>query len=170
MSSMTSLKIAVSNVNPTFTSIAESDPQDIIFDMDGTLADINHRRHFVESKPKNWNSFYEGMIGDTPIQPVVMMAQLLKSAGHRIIIATGRPRKYNNITLQFLRDNDIPYDAAYLRTDKDYRPDTVVKENMLRKMKINGYDPTIAFDDRKSVVEMWRANGLFVFQVDEGNF
>ena len=28
----------------------------------------------------------------------------------------------------------------------------------------------IAFDDRKSVVEMWRANGLFVFQVDEGNF
>ena len=165
MSSMPTLKIAVSNVNPTFTSIAESDPQDIIFDMDGTLADINHRRHFVESKPKNWNSFYEGMIGDTP-----MMAQLLKSAGHRIIIATGRPRKYNNITLQFLRDNDIPYDAAYLRTDKDYRPDTVVKENMLRKMKINGYDPTIAFDDRKSVVEMWRANGLFVFQVDEGNF
>ena len=170
MSSMPTLKIAVSNVNPTFTSIAESDPQDIIFDMDGTLADVTHRRHFVEMKPKNWDSFYAGMIGDTPIQPVVMMAQLLKSAGHRIIIATGRPRRYNNITLQFLRDNDILYDAAYLRADKDYRPDTVVKENMLRKMKINGYDPTIAFDDRKSVVEMWRANGLFVFQVDEGNF
>jgi phosphoglycolate phosphatase-like HAD superfamily hydrolase len=170
MSSMPALKLAVSNVNPTFTSIAESDPQDIIFDMDGTLADVTHRRHFVEMKPKNWDSFYAGMIVDTPIQPVVMMAQLLKSAGHRIIIATGRPRRYNNITLQFLRDNDILYDAAYLRADKDYRPDTIVKENMLRKMKINGYDPTIAFDDRKSVVEMWRANGLFVFQVDEGNF
>ena len=170
MSSMPALKLAVSNVNPTFTSIAESDPQDIIFDMDGTLADVTHRRHFVEMKPKDWNSFYAGMIGDIPIQPVVMMAQLLKSAGHRIIIATGRPRRYNNITLQFLRDNDILYDAAYLRADKDYRPDTIVKENMLRKMKINGYDPTIAFDDRKSVVEMWRANGLFVFQVDEGNF
>ena len=170
MSSMPALRVDVSNVNSTFTSIAESDPQDIIFDMDGTLADVTHRRHFVEMKPKNWDSFYAGMIGDTPIQPVVIMAQLLKSAGHRIIIATGRPRRYNNITLQFLRDNDILYDAAYLRADKDYRPDTIVKENMLRKMKINGYDPTIAFDDRKSVVEMWRANGLFVFQVDEGNF
>ena len=170
MSSMPALKLAVSNVNPTFTSIAESDPQDIIFDVDGTLADVTHRRHFVEMKPKNWDSFYAGMIGDTPIQPVVMMAQLLKSAGHRIIIATGRPCSYNTITLQFLNDNDIPYDATYLRADKDYRPDTIVKENMLRKMKINGYDPTIAFDDRKSVVEMWRANGLFVFQVDEGNF
>ena len=164
------LRLAISNTIPTFTSIIESDPQDIIFDVDGTLADVTHRRHFVEMKPKNWDSFYAGMIGDTPIQPVVMMAQLLKSAGHRIIIATGRPRRYNNITLQFLRDNDILYDAAYLRADKDYRPDTIVKENMLRKMKINGYDPTIAFDDRKSVVEMWRANGLFVFQVDEGNF
>ncbi len=170
MSSMPVLRVAVSNIIPTFTSIATSESQDIIFDMDGTLADVTHRRHFVETKPKDWNSFYAGMIGDTPIQPVVMMAQLLKSAGHRIVIATGRPRSYNNITLQFLNDNDIPYDASYLRADKDYRPDTIVKENMLRKMKINGYNPTIAFDDRKSVVEMWRANGLFVFQVDEGNF
>ena len=170
MSSMSSLTVAVSNVSPTFTSIAESDPQDIIFDMDGTLADLTHRRHFVEKKPKDWDSFYAGMVGDSPIQPEVMMAQLLKFAGHRIIIATGRPRIYNTITLQFLKDNDIPYDAAYLRANKDYRPDTVVKENMLRKMRLNGYDPTIAFDDRKSVVEMWRANGLFVFQVDEGNF
>tara|TARA_R110000744_G_scaffold375946_1_gene489821 strand:- start:400 stop:912 length:513 start_codon:yes stop_codon:yes gene_type:complete len=170
MSSVPALKIPISNVNSTLTSIVESDPQDIIFDVDGTLADINHRRHFVEKKPKDWDSFYAGMVGDSPIKPVVMMAQLLKSAGHRIIIATGRPRHYNNVTLQFLNYNDIPYDATYLRADKDYRPDTVVKENMLRKMKINGYDPTIAFDDRKSVVEMWRINGLFVFQVDEGNF
>ena len=44
MSSMPALKMAVSNVTPTFTSIAESDPQDIIFDMDGTLADVDHRR------------------------------------------------------------------------------------------------------------------------------
>jgi len=143
MSSMPALKMAVSNVNPTFTSIAESDPQDIIFDMDGTLADVDHRRHFVERKPKDWDSFYAGMIGDTPIQPVVMMAQLLKLAGHRIIIATGRPRSYNNITLQFLKDNDIPYDAVYLRTVKDYRPDTVVKENMLRKIKIMDMTPQL---------------------------
>ena len=41
---------------------------------------------------------------------------------------------------------------------------------MLRKMRDNGYNPTIAFDDRKSVVEMWRLNDLFVFQVAEGDF
>lgn len=126
MSSMTSLKIAVSNVNSTFTSIAESDPQDIIFDMDGTLADINHRRHFVERKPKDWNSFYEGMIGDTPIQPVVMMAQLLKSAGHRIIIATGRPRK--------LAVNKIPSLADMLLlklTSSSYKDFETIKNSIM---------------------------------------
>lgn len=30
---------------------------DIIFDIDGTLADIAHRRHHVETKPKNWSAF-----------------------------------------------------------------------------------------------------------------
>jgi len=41
---------------------------------------------------------------------------------------------------------------------------------MLIKMRRDGYDPTIVFEDRKSVVDMWRAKGLFVFQVAEGNF
>jgi hypothetical protein len=27
---------------------------DVIFDIDGTLADPEHRRHYVRVKPKNW--------------------------------------------------------------------------------------------------------------------
>ena len=41
---------------------------------------------------------------------------------------------------------------------------------MLLKMRQDGFDPTIVFDDRKSVVEMWRSRELFVFQVDDGDF
>ena len=164
------LRLAVSNTIPTFTSIVESDPQDIIFDMDGTLADVSHRKHFVENKPKNWDAFYKAMINDKPNSPVIMIARLLKAAGHRILIATGRPRRYQIPTLRFLDTVSVSYDAIYLRGDNDYRPDTVVKEFMLRKMKNDGYSPTIAFDDRKSVVEMWRLHDLFVFQVAEGDF
>ena len=164
------LRLAVSNTIPTFTSIIESDPQDIIFDMDGTLADVSHRKHFVEDKPKNWDAFYKAMINDKPNSPVIMVAQLLKAAGHRILIATGRPRRYQIPTLRFLDTVNVSYDAIYLRGDTDYRPDTVVKEFMLRKMRDDGYSPTIAFDDRKSVVEMWRLHDLFVFQVAEGDF
>ena len=41
---------------------------------------------------------------------------------------------------------------------------------MLTKMKKDGFDPIMAVDDRQQVVDMWRANGLTVLQVDEGNF
>lgn len=34
---------------------------DIIFDIDGTLADCSHRLHWIQSKPKNWNAFFAGM-------------------------------------------------------------------------------------------------------------
>ena len=32
---------------------------DVIFDVDGTLMNISHRRKFVEMKPKDWKAFRE---------------------------------------------------------------------------------------------------------------
>ena len=174
MSSIASLKIAVSNnesnINHFFASTVGTEPQDIIFDVDGTLADVSHRQHFVKDSPKDWDAFYGAMVNDRPNPPVVMIAHLLKAAGHRIIIATGRPLRYQMVTRAFLDDIAVSYDAIYFRKDKDYRKDTQVKEHMLLKMRQDGFDPTIVFDDRKSVVEMWRLHDLFVFQVAEGDF
>ena len=33
----------------------------VIFDIDGTLADVSERIHHVRKKPKNWNAFFQGM-------------------------------------------------------------------------------------------------------------
>jgi hypothetical protein len=41
---------------------------------------------------------------------------------------------------------------------------------MLDKIRLDGYNPTLVFDDRSRVVEMWRKNGIKCFQVAEGNF
>jgi len=30
-----------------------------VFDLDGTLANIDHRLHFIKTKPKNWPAFFE---------------------------------------------------------------------------------------------------------------
>ena len=146
MSSIASLKLAVSNSN------------------------VNHFFASTVDTPKNWDAIYDAMVNDRPNVPVVMIAHLLKAAGHRIIIATGRPLRYQMVTRAFLDDIALSYDAIYLRKDKDYRKDTQVKEHMLLKMRQDGFDPTIVFDDRKSVVEMWRSKELFVFQVDDGDF
>ena len=49
---------------------------DIIFDIDGTLMDVEHRVHFLQQEPKDWESFNQNMINDTPI---LEMSELLKT-------------------------------------------------------------------------------------------
>lgn len=43
----------------------------VIFDLDGTIADINHRTHFVRGGNKDWESFFAGCVADVPNAPVV---------------------------------------------------------------------------------------------------
>ena len=144
---------------------------DVIFDVEGTLMNIEHRRHHVEQKPRDFDAFREDMIYDTPNMDVVMMAKLLKDAGHSILIATGRLAKDKALTLKQLRDAGVEYDAVFFRAvEEQYKPDHEIKEQMLADMKEWGFNPTMAFDDRDRVVDMWRRNGLRVFQVDKGDF
>ena len=57
-----------------------------------------------------------------------------------------------------------------MRSDSDYTPDDELKSRFLDRMIEDGYFPTMAFDDRQRVVDMFRSRGLTVFQVAEGNF
>ena len=143
---------------------------DIIFDVDGTLMDISHRKKFVEQRPKDWDSFRSETPNDTPFTEIFEVAIALQKAGHRIIIASGRNRSQRGITLKQLMGNGLIFEQIYMRSDNDYRPDTVLKRELLDKMRANGYDPKMVFDDRTSVVQMWRDAGLKAVQVAPGDF
>ena len=39
---------------------------DVIFDIDGTLMDIQHRKQYVEQRPKDWDKFREATRDDKP--------------------------------------------------------------------------------------------------------
>jgi phosphoglycolate phosphatase-like HAD superfamily hydrolase len=143
---------------------------DIIFDVDGTLMNIEHRRHHVENKPKNWKKFRDETVNDTPHHDVCDMAKMLKDAGNRIIISSGRNDGDKAITVKQLHEVGIRFDAIYMRKEGDNRRDDIVKSEMLDQMLKDGYNPTVAFDDRDQVVRMWRERGLRCFQVAPGNF
>jgi phosphoglycolate phosphatase-like HAD superfamily hydrolase len=144
---------------------------DVIFDVDGTLMNIEHRRHHVEQKPKDFEAFRRAIVNDTPNEDVVLMAKLLRDAGNRILIATGRLIDDIDITVSQLKDAGVWFDAIYTRAKFDqYKPDFEVKEQFLQFMRADGFNPTMAFDDRQQVVDMWRRNGLRVFHVDKGDF
>jgi hypothetical protein len=142
---------------------------DYVCDIDGTLADCEHRRQFVATKPKNWAAFNAGAKNDLPILPVLNIIKLIRAdRDSRLIICSGRESIYRPATEIWLARYGIGYNALYMRATKDYRSDAVIKEELLAKMREDGYRPTVVFDDRKRVVDMWIRNGLFVFDVAQG--
>ena len=59
----------------------------VIFDVDGTIADVEHRRHFVSGGHKNWVSFKEHTKFDTPVQWVCDIAKrFIKASLIRLVV------------------------------------------------------------------------------------
>jgi hypothetical protein len=142
-----------------------------VFDLDGTLCDLSHRLHFIERSPKDWSSFYKACVNDSPIMEVIEIAHLLQNVGHVIAIVSGRSDEVESETSRWLQDHRINYDFLLMRKAGDYRQDYIVKSELLDEL-IKRWPKPIGgiFEDRKQVVDMYRARGLRVFQVAEGNF
>lgn len=140
-----------------------------IFDIDGTLADPRHRLHYIQQEPKDWDGFFEACDKDTRIGHVWITALAL-SDHYPIVIVSGRSDQVREKTEKWLKNNFLPWDALYMRKAGDHRPDTVVKKELLAQLRADGWEPRMVFDDRDSVVKMWREQGVPCAQVAEGNF
>ena len=146
----------------------------IIFDLDGTLADISVRRK-LSTKPNgkmNWDIFFDpdNIKLDVPNKPVVKMAQLFADDNFNIVIFSGRSDKTKHTTIDWLTHNKVPFNKLIMRdTARHFMPDNDFKKQLLSE-HADIDDVFLVVDDRQQVVDMWRSIGLNVFQVDDGNF
>ena len=140
-----------------------------IFDIDGTLANSDHRKHHLEGK-KDWDGWFADMDQDPLHQDVAQFVKVATIQGIEVLICTGRGEEYRDVTTKWLADREIEYNSLFMRKAKDRRDDSIVKYEMLLQIRAAGFNPTLAFDDRDRVVKMWRENGIRCFQVAEGNF
>jgi phosphoglycolate phosphatase-like HAD superfamily hydrolase len=150
-----------------------TDKKTIIFDIDGTIANCEHRLGYVKTKPKNWKAFFLASENDPPYEDVTWMMKVLKKAGNNILIVTARPENERAVTEKWLKDKakvSEYYDKLYMREAHDPRDDFVVKKEILDQIYLDGYTPSIVFDDRTNVVKMWRDQGLTCMQVRPGDF
>lgn len=139
-------------------------------DLDGTLCDIVHRRHFVRSEgKKDWNAFFRGMVHDTVNEPVMELLNKF-SKDYNIVYCTGRPADWEKETRDWLVKHNAPTGSLFMRMKRDSRRDDIVKEIILDFEVLTRYDILFCLDDRDQVVKMLRNRGLTVFQVAEGNF
>lgn len=139
-----------------------------IIDIDGTLADCEHRRHHLETK--DWTSFYLNMSEDRPNIWCVILTRAIAKMGVDVVLTTGRPEEYREATTNWLHRHGIEYSALFMRATKDYRKDCVVKEEILHRDIQPRWFPLFAVDDRKQVVDMWRKNYIVTLQCAEGDF
>lgn len=142
----------------------------VVFDIDGTLANIAHRRHWVASRPKNWKAFNAGMAEDRVHEDVKWVLDTLQAAGNMIVLCSGRGSETRAVTERWLSDNGFSWQALYMRSEGDYRQDSIVKVELLEEIRRDFGEPYVWFDDRNQVVDAIRAQGVRVMQVAPGDF
>lgn len=147
-----------------------------VFDLDDTLSDTSHRQDILTQKFPNeenkWNAFYDACDGDSPNHHMLLLLHaLICSKTYRIEIWTGRSDRVRAKTVDWLRRFMVFYPekgmVLRMRTDGDTRHDSEVKNDWLR---IEGGLPAVVFDDRNSVVDWWRQQGVLCCQVKESTF
>lgn len=140
----------------------------VIFDLDGTLADIEHRLHFIQGSVKDWDGFYAACIGDAPKPDIIELIQMCEDAGHRIIISSGRSEDVRKETEDWLFEHDISYDELFMRPNKCYTPDQALKKAWLDQGVFGPKDDILfVVEDRDRMVKMWRDQGLTCLQCDQ---
>ena len=143
----------------------------ILFDIDGTLADLNGREKFLKQENPDWKNFNAKIEEDVPNTPVVELYRTLYESGKfEIILVSGRQERLRKVTETWLAWHEIPFDTLLMRPDADQRPDSAVKQDILNALKAQGKEILFCVDDRQSVVDMWRANGITCLQCQKGNY
>jgi phosphoglycolate phosphatase-like HAD superfamily hydrolase len=149
----------------------------IIADLDGTLADLTHRLHHIKGGKKNWGAFHAECVNDKPITDVIEIVDTFRlgncGCGYprkELYVLSGRNAIVRKETTQWLEEHVSgveDWDTRLLmRKGHDFRPDTEVKLEMVQDLGITPDDVLCIFDDRQSVVDMWRANGYRCLQVN----
>lgn len=150
-----------------------------IFDIDGTIALIEHRKHFLERKddPRRWRDFYAACDKDKPNAPVIATMERLRRANADIWFFSGRSSEVRNKTVAWLAEHtsfmtaDLEGPMLTMRNEGDYTADNELKSSWYDEMLDDDKRRLIAvFDDRNQVVNMWRSKGVACFQVAPGEF
>lgn len=135
-----------------------------IFDLDGTLADLKHRRHFVEHTASllcplcqkagfslngrkikcsyhltdgwkpDWDAFHAACVDDTPIDAIIDILACVRHNESDVWIWSGRMNTVSAETFRWLQDHHIRFDQLKMRPAGDYTPDDQLKESWLKAM------------------------------------
>jgi len=158
------LPLPIPYVSEISVNVYEPDPElpaAVLVDIDGTVALMGDR------SPYDWHR----VGSDLPNHAVITAVRAMFAAGNAIIFCSGRDAVCRPETEAWLELYvGVRYEALFMRPEGDGRKDAVVKREIFDREIRDNWRIVGVFDDRQQVVRMWRALGLTVFQVAEGDF
>lgn len=134
-------------------------PSAYIFDVDGTLADVDPYLHLVRGSNRDYDAFHKASIDALPNMEVVEMLNNAVADRYAILIVTSRKEKYRGLTSMWLAKNNLRSHALFMRADDDNRPDYEAKKDMLGKITEH-WDVLHAIDDNPNVIRLWEDHNI----------
>jgi len=132
----------------------------VIFDMDGTLADVSSIRHHVTAGQTDFHAFHMASVDVPAHQDIVEELYRHQADNKAIVIVTARNERYMNVTVWWCLFAGITYDQMYFRPRDDQRPDVEVKRDILAQLRKDGFNPVHAYDDNPSIVNLWAEENI----------
>lgn len=131
-----------------------------VFDLDNTLADTAHRQRFLETRPKDWDAFFDAAPQDPPLEKGVALA--LEAAQEcEVVYLTGRPERCRRDTLAWIAAQGLPEGRMWMRRNHDRRPARRTKLEILRELA-RGREIRMLVDDDELVCDDARRAGFRV--------
>lgn len=153
----------------------------VLFDLDGTIADVQHRMHYIRPDPpvdpdtgkkvkRRFDLFHHACVDDGVIEPVARFyKQFVADPDVVVVVLSGRDVATLDKTKQWFADNGLPLpDELLLKSGDQHTPDIEQKRIQADRLeKKYGRPIDMVFEDRDRVVKMWKQRGTFVFNVDQ---
>lgn len=138
-------------------------PKCVIVDCDGTIC-LNREGR----SPYDLSRVSE----DSLNEPLYELLKVYWLQRIKIIFMSGREEICRKDTEDWIRKNcpDIHNWELYMRPEKDYRSDEIIKKELYEKHIKDKYYVLCVHDDRDRVVALWRSLGLLCNQVYYGDF
>lgn len=136
-------------------------PPAVMVDIDGTVALMAGRSPYDETRVHE----------DRANVAVIAAVRAMHAAGHAVVFCSGRTAGCRAATEKWLAEHvAVPYEGLHMRAEGDVRKDAIVKVEIFDREIRDRWNVVAVFDDRRQVVDAWRALGLTVFQVAPGDF
>jgi hypothetical protein len=101
-----------------------------VIDIDGVVADVRHRLHFLQMRPKQWDQFFAAAVSDPAHREGLELVDRL-AEDHEIVFVTGRPNRLRSDTAAWLESHGLGEHALFMRPDGDRRPAAYVKREIV---------------------------------------